>query len=673
MPRSRAHTRRPAKSNPRGQLSVQKGGFAFVQTAEGEFFVPASKLGGAFDGDTVEIARLPKERGRDAGGRTRLDETNGHARAARVVRVIARAHDCVIGRYEIAEPFGVVVPDDERIPYDIFTERRANPDIADGAIVRVRITAYPTRNSAATGVIEEVMGAEDDERIPIDLIVARYKLETAFSQASLDQVAAADVDVAGALASGYTDLRERFLFTVDPTDARDFDDAVSWEDLGDAGEGHRYRIGVHIADVSHYVPWGSSVDLDARRRATSVYLVDRVIPMLPEGLSNELCSLKPQVDRRAMTVDMVVDSAGAAQSVKVYPSVIRSRARLTYDQALELLEGAGDGALGVDAALATELARQLAGLDHFARVRREKRESRGGLDFETVEAKVALDAEGAPVRINLRRKTAATSLIEEAMIAANEAVAERLQSLGLPCLYRVHEQPAYENLKALVPVFEEFDWFKRINQYAFAAGNPHAVAAALQFSAGRPEELLVSTLVLRAMKRAAYAPQCAIHYGLASECYCHFTSPIRRYPDLVVHRMLKAAAFGKGEKFDQEASALSWIAEHSSEMERTAEKAAADSQDVKIVELMEQSVGQTFSAYIAGVASYGLFVRLENTAQGLVSTDNMGDEYYALDPIRHVLTGSDTGKTYRLGQHVAVMLVRADHRVRQLDFKLVEA
>ena len=673
MPRSRAHTRRSAKSNPQGIVSVQKGGFAFVKTAEGEFFIPQAKLASALDGDTVEVALLPNKRGKASGGRNLLSQENGHLAAARVVRVIARAHDRIIGRYEIADPFGVVVPADPRIPYDIFTERRANPDIEDGAIVAVRVTAYPTRNSAATGVVEEVLGDDSDERIPIDLIVARYKLETAFSEASLDQVKDAAVDADGALSSGYVDLRDRFVFTVDPADARDFDDALSWERVADAQGVPRFKVGVHIADVSHYVPWASSVDLDARRRATSVYLVDRVIPMLPEALSNDVCSLVPNQDRRAMTVDLLVDEAGRVCDVNVCASVIRSRARLTYDQAQRLLsDGVQAQDLPFDASLCAALVDRLEGLARFAELRAHARSARGGLDFNTEEARVELDEHGCPTGVNIRRKTEATGLVEEAMIAANEAVARYLNDAGLPCVYRVHEQPSFENLQALVPVLQEFDWFARINVHAFGAGNPQAVRAALEFSSGKPEELLVSTLILRAMKRAAYEPECSPHYGLASDCYCHFTSPIRRYPDLVVHRMVKAALFGKSGLFDQQASALSWIAEHSSEMERTAERAAADSQDVKLVEYLEQFMGCTFDAYIAGVATYGLFVRLDNTAQGLVPTEKLGDEYFSLDPVRHILTGSDTGVSYRLGQRVCVVLIRADHRVRQLDFRLAD-
>lgn len=608
MGRTRSHTRRHPRSNPRGVLSVRGGGFGFVQTAEGEFFVPESKMAGAFDGDLVEVAPLPVQSGRKKQPHERkADLRAGEKPAARVLRVVDRAHDTLVGRYEVAEPFGVVVPEDANIPYDIFTMRADRPDIEDGSLVRVRITTFPSRNTAATGVIEEVLGLADDEHAAVDVVIARHKLETVFSEGALSEARSAVLDEDGALASGYRDLRERFTFTIDPADARDFDDAVSLEPVSTCGVGTgirvvderglgvaRWRLGVHIADVAHYVPWNSSLDLDARRRATSVYLVDRVIPMLPDELSGDLCSLKPDEVRRTMTADLYLDS---------------------------------------------------------------------------VEARVVLDEEGSPTGIDLRVKTDATSLIEEAMILANETVAKHLRDAKFPSLYRVHEQPSADSLAALVPVFQDFAWFRDIDQADFIAGDAHVVQRVLEASAERPEGELVSTLLLRSMKRAVYRPDCAAHYGLASGAYTHFTSPIRRYPDLVVHRMLKALIGGRPEKFDQEKSALPWIAEHSSDMERIAEKAARESQEVKLIEYLERFVGQTFSATVSGVATYGAYVRLDNTAEGLIPCKNLGSEYFALDPVQHRLTGQDTGASYRLAQRLAVVLVSADPRARRLDFR----
>ena len=668
MSRSRTNTRGKAHEYPRGVVSVTRGGYGFVQTAEGEFFIPASDMNGAFDGDLVEVSPARQERSRKALAQA---ASSSKRREARIKRVIERAHAELVGRYEVAEPFGVVVPEDPRIPYDIFTMRSDSLDVPDGAIVRAAMMTYPSRKEAATGTIVEVLGDSDDERVPIDLIVARHKLETAFSAGALQEAGEARVDVDDALSDGYRDLRERFVFTIDPADAKDFDDAVSLEPVEGKGAAH-WRIGVHIADVSRYAPWGSAVDLDARRRATSVYLVDRVIPMLPEGLSNDVCSLRPDEERLTMTVDMLVDRAGVVVGRDVYPAVIRSDARLTYEQAQAYIDEQGVmHEQGVrPSAHSDELAWRICELSRIAKQRARLRAKAGGVDFDTVEAKVRLDERGVPINIELRKRTDATQLIEEAMIAANEAVARYLRDVGFPCVYRVHEKPSRESLAGLVLVLQEFPWFKSIDADAFVAGNPHVVASVLAACEGRSEAALVTTLVLRSMKRALYDVELDGHYALASEAYAHFTSPIRRYPDLVVHRMLKAALFGRPQRFDQEVSNLAWIAEHSSEMERVAERAARESQEVKIIEHMETCVGQTFSGMIAGVATYGLFVRLENTAEGMIETADLGREYFALDPVRHTLTGSDTGKEYRLGKHVAVRLVEADRRTRTLRFRL---
>lgn len=923
MARSRSHTRRAPRSMPRGTLVVHAEGYGFVRTAEGEYFIPSAKLGGAFDGDVVEVAPLSSAASKAHRSSGRDAMRTGGRPAARVVRVVERAHETVIGRYEVADPFGVVIPEDPRIPYDIFTQRSAAPDIPHGALVRVRISTYPSRNTAATGVVEEVLGEADEPRIGVESIIARHKLETRFSDACLKEADGLRLDVEAALSRSYADLRDRCVFTIDPVDARDFDDALSLErldgsdDMASAGDapaspadgtagrsgktraqtGPRaldegvlrtpskalrilraglpaspggasgdlgstpassagssiemggpsvpvlsgvgwegagapvWRLGVHIADVSAYVPWGSAIDLDARNRATSAYLVDRVIPMLPERLSNDLCSLRPDEDRLSMTVDLYLDGKGRVNRYEVYPAVIRSKARLTYDAVREWLDGfdspgitarpddadapsvtdapaATDASNAADAPAATvapaaadapaavapaatnaltaseerspyllrlsgqkraenglemsrtpqkldldavncpeslkttsyshvdcpkdgkttcssqsdgreegheaagrppsaceaagsspsaweaagklpsaceaaseaprphsagiprQVADRLAPLSRIGKLRAELRRRAGGIDFPSTEAKVRLDADGRPTGVDLRRKTDATSLVEEAMILANEAVAHRLVAADSPALFRVHERPAADGLAGLIPVLEEFDWFARIDKTRFALGDPHAVQAALEASRGRSEGELVGSLLLRAMKRADYRPSCEGHYGLASEAYAHFTSPIRRYPDLVVHHMLKALLFGRSELHDQEASALRWLGRHCSEREREADAAARESQELKLIELMESQVGEAFSGVVSGVAPYGLYVRLDNTAEGLLPVRRLGTEYYSLDAELHRLVGQDSGRTWRLGQRVAVVLTLADARRHVLEFRL---
>jgi len=739
MARHRKHVRRAPRSNPRGVLVARAGGFGFVSTAEGEFFVPASAMGGAFDGDLVELAPISRrgERGGASGrGGGRRDQDKP---AARVVRVLDRAHDTVIGRYEVAEPFGVVVPEDTRISYDIFTLRADHPEVPDGALVRVRVTQFPTRHTAATGVVEEVIGTAEAAALGVDVIVARHKLETEFSEAALAEARTAVLDEEGALAAGYRDLRDRVTFTIDPADARDFDDALSLDwvpangasrprpggkpDAGAAGEAcGLWRLGVHIADVSHYVEWNSSLDLDARRRATSVYLVDRVIPMLPEELSNELCSLKPGEARRSMTVDLYLDDAGDLVRFEAYPALIRSNARLTYDEALAMIEAAGEGpdeggawrqeasaaaasgaasapasdaeaagaactAASADAApdgrprsgeglpaadAADPIASRVVAAARLARLRQGVRARAGALDFDTVEAKVQLDADGAPIGIRLRAKTAATELVEQAMILANEAVATFLETRGFPCLYRVHERPAPDALGGLVPVLQEFPWFGEEMAAHLVTGDPQALQDVLAASEGRPEGELVSMLLLRSMRRALYRPVNDGHYGLGLAAYAHFTSPIRRYPDLVVHRMLRAALTKRPQKFDQEVAALPWIAEHSSDMERVADEAARESQELKMTEYLAGHVGESFPAIVSGVASYGLYARLECTAEGFIPLRALGREYFAFDAQRYTLTGEESGRVLRLGQRLPVTLVRAEAATRKIELKPAE-
>lgn len=673
MARSRSrksNTRRTPRANPRGVLELCGAGYGFVQTAEGEFYVPASKTADAFDGDLVEVARTGSVSDRSGKEAIRASERP----AARVVRVLSRAHETIVGRYEVAEPFGVVVPEDPRIKHDIFTLRRDAPHVKDGDIVRVRMTVYPSRREPAQGVVEEVLGHEGDAGIDVELIVARHKLETHFGKAALDQAVAVEHDADRALLDArYRDLTGRTVFTIDPDDAKDFDDALSIEPLEDG----MMRLGVHIADVSHYVPWGSPIDLEARRRATSVYLVDRVIPMLPEELSNDVCSLRPNELRRAMSVDMDIDAKGVVRKVDVYPSVIKSCARLTYGCVQESLDASRAGrdeeagrVLGIASpSLGAHVAEQVVLLDKAAQALHRARIARGGMDFESVEAKVRLDAEGRPIDVVLRTKTDATALVEEAMIAANEAVARFLRDGKTACIYRVHEAPAPADMAQLKPILQEFGYDRHISLASFSSGDPRAIQRVLSYARGRREEFLVSSIIVRSMKRAVYKPELERHFGLASDAYAHFTSPIRRYPDLMVHRMVKVLLFGRAQETSAEEYALAGIADHASSAERVAEEAARESQELKLYELLERSVGEEFDGIIAGVTASGFFVRLDNTAEGFVSLGGR-DEYFALDPVRRMLVGSESGTVYRLGMRARIRIAAVYPYERRADFKL---
>lgn len=779
----RAKARRTPKAQPRGVLELTGAGYGFVQTAEGEFFIPSSKTLDAFDGDFVEVARLPH----GSQGQRSFTIAGGRP-AARVVRVLGRAHETIVGRYEVAEPFGVVVPEDPRIKHDIFTLRSDAPHVNDGDIVRVRMTVYPSRREPAQGVVEEVLGRAGDVGVDIEMVIARHKLETRFSDAAIEEVRDAEVDDEGALASGrYRDLTDRVVFTVDPDDAKDFDDALSLDvvltndvvvdaaassgtqscrgfaslrsevryareipsisgtgetladfsatcgcsgapgsrslsdvdlqdgesqeilrdkepekgcilakELENQGFGHVFngsfadgaklvargdalwRLGVHIADVSHYVPWGSSVDLNARRRATSVYLVDRVIPMLPEKLSSDVCSLRPHEERRAMSVDLFLDAQGCVRHMEASPSIIRSCARLAYGWVQHALEAQRDGEHEAALACISEAAgakseavlERLVHLDGIARKLHASRIARGGMDFESEEAKVRLDAQGRPVSVDVRVKTDATSLVEEAMIAANEAVARFLRDAKVTSIYRVHDAPAPADLVDLKPILQEFGYDRQVSLTRFCSGDPFAIQEVLAAARGRREEYLVSSLIVRAMKRAVYRDACGPHFGLASEAYTHFTSPIRRYPDLMVHRMLKCALFGRVEATSAMESAMGQIAEHSSLAERTAEAAARESQELKLYELLEQRIGEEADGIVSGVVSAGFFVRLDDTSEGFVALRNAG-EYWMLDASRRTLTGSDSGTVIRLGMRVRIRIRDVRPIERRADFSLV--
>ena len=679
----RPRTRRRPRSNPHGVLSVASDGYGFVRTAEGSLFIPASKMGGAFDGDLVEVAPVHVNPSRPQEGKAH--NKVGALPTGRVVTVLQRAHELIVGRYEVADPFGVVVPNDPRIPYDIFTMRADNPTVPDGALVRVRMKTFPDRNSAATGVIEDVIGRSDDPRGDIDTIVARHRLATSFSAEALSQAEGCRVDIEEALASGYRDLRDRFVFTVDPVDARDFDDAVSVERLSPRA----LRLGVHIADVGAFVGWESPIDCDARTRATSVYLADRVLPMLPERLSNDLCSLAPGTARRALTIDVVLDAAWGVSSFECYESIVSSAARLSYDQAQALLDGVkkGDsteglmralsaedtphGSLPLDAHAVADAAQALGELLAFARARRAQRRARGGIDFASREAKVVLNGEGQAQGVRLRTRTEATSCIEEAMILANECTARLLIENGLPGIFRVHGAPASASLAALVPLLEEFGFARAVSVDSFVSGDPVALQAVLDLARGTAEEELVSSLVLRSMQRAVYKPVCEPHFGLASAAYCHFTSPIRRYPDLFVHRVLKAHLQGHSPAaLFRERDAATWIADHASEMERIADAAARESQEIKLVEYMGRFVGQTCEGIVSYVTPSCVFVRLPNTVEGTIPVRVLGREYFSYDAARYALTGDQSGFRIRMGQKVRVVIKAAPAHARKLLLRL---
>lgn len=660
---------------------------AEVETAEGVYRLGSRSMREAMPGDRVYVS---------------LHRGKGGARRAVVEHVIDRAVVAIVGVFEPAGPLGAVRPLDVRIKQDFFvlpaddSPRRLG--VEPGDIVSARIVDYPSRTESGVVTLERRIGDANEPSLGIECVMARYGLVDGYPQAAVDEAASLAVDVEGALADPLRrDIRDRFVITIDPVDARDFDDAISVARTVRGG----WMLGVHIADVSHYVDWGSAIDLEARRRSTSVYLADRVLPMLPERLCNDLCSLRPDEDRLAFTVDIELDAQGRVRTYEPYPSVIRSRVRMDYGAADALLrEGDPDGA-ALDAAargraeLAVEAARAngvdlrafLRNADALARARREIRRKRGSIDFDTPEVHVLLDEAGMPVDIVTRERTAATSLVEEAMLLANECVAEFLADRDLVSAYRVHEDPSPDSLASAAKTLTELGAVEGGLAAGIMLGDPRAINAAVEDAADTAFAPQVNALLLRAQQRAVYKSHNEGHYALGARAYCHFTSPIRRYPDLIAHRVLKVALakheLGKKEalaraprltgKGPQALEAICpQLCRQASDNERAADAAANASQKVKVAQLYASRIGERDTGTVSWISDLGAFVRLDATgAEGLVRMNALGAEWWDFDDVRLTLKGESTGTRVGLGCRVVVEVASVNVLRGHLDLKLL--
>lgn len=660
---------------------------AEVETAEGVYRLGSRSMREAMPGDRVYVS---------------LHRGKGGARRAVVEHVIDRAVVAIVGVFEPAGPLGAVRPLDVRIKQDFFvlpaddSPRRLG--VEPGDIVSARIVDYPSRTESGVVTLERRIGDANEPSLGIECVMARYGLVDGYPQAAVDEAASLAVDVEGALADPLRrDIRDRFVITIDPVDARDFDDAISVARTVRGG----WMLGVHIADVSHYVDWGSAIDLEARRRSTSVYLADRVLPMLPERLCNDLCSLRPDEDRLAFTVDIELDAQGRVRTYEPYPSVIRSRVRMDYGAADALLrEGDPDGA-ALDAAargraeLAVEAARAngvdlrafLRNADALARARREIRRKRGSIDFDTPEVHVLLDEAGMPVDIVTRERTAATSLVEEAMLLANECVAEFLADRDLVSAYRVHEDPSPDSLASAAKTLTELGAVEGGLAAGIMLGDPRAINAAVEDAADTAFAPQVNALLLRAQQRAVYKSHNEGHYALGARAYCHFTSPIRRYPDLIAHRVLKVALakheLGKKEalaraprltgKGPQALEAICpRLCRQASDNERAADAAANASQKVKVAQLYAGRIGERDTGTVSWISDLGAFVRLDATgAEGLIRMNALGTEWWDFDDVRLTLTGDSTGTKVGLGCRLVVEVASVNVLRGHLDLKLL--
>ena len=661
-----------------GIFSAHHRGFGFVtiEGRDGDLFVPPEDTGDARDGDTVQV--IIDENGR--GGRAE----------ARVLKVLKHANETLIGTFEKNKSFGFVIPDNPRITMDIFIPQGKENGAVSGHKVVVKLDTYATRNKNPEGHVQEILGHINDPGVDILSIVRAYGLPEEFPEDVMEEVSHAPEELSADYVAeeigknGRVDLRDVPMVTIDGEDAKDLDDAVSVSKETINGE-TIYHLGVHIADVSHYVKEGTSLDAEAYKRGTSVYLVDRVIPMLPHRLSNGICSLNAGCDRLAMSCLMDIDEKGIIVGHKICESVVRIDRRMTYTAVNAILEAKNGTEEPQTDAPEKEKSKEKAEfakkcleeyadfvpmfllLDETARVLRKKRMARGAVDFDFPECKIILDAKGRPVEIRPYERNAATMLIEDCMLAANETVAEDYYWQQIPFLYRSHEKPDGEKIKRFGILINNFGYSIRLQNGEL---HPKEMQKLLEKAAGSPEEALLARLALRSMKQAKYTTECMGHFGLAANYYTHFTSPIRRYPDLQIHRIIKENLHGglTKKRIAHYEKILPEVAIWTSSRERLADEAERETDKAKKVQFMERHIGEEFTGVISGISNYGFYVELPNTVEGMVRLANLDGDYYVFDEEHYELVGERTRKKFKLGQTVKIQVVSVDRYLKTIDF-----
>ena len=624
-------------------------GFGFV-TAEGEaedFFIPEDCIHGALHGDTVKIRPLPQKR--------------GERREAEVTGILVRAIASVLSTYQQSANFGFVIPDQGKLGKDIFIPKENRNGAAEGMKVVAMITDYGDDRRSPEGKITEVLGAFNAPGVDILSIVRGFGIPDAFGEKALAQADRCAREVSEADRQGRRDLRDVRMVTIDGEDAKDLDDAVSL-----TVEGNRYYLGVHIADVSNYVQENSALDREAKERGTSVYLADRVIPMLPPRLSNGICSLNAGQDRLALSCLMAIDEEGNVADYEIVESVIRVDRRMSYAQVKRILEDEDD-ALREECREFVPMFEEMALL---SKILRKKRQARGAVDFDFPESRIFLDGGGRPVEIRPYEHNVATRMIEDFMLAANETVAQHFYWLDLPFVYRVHEKPDPDRMEKLDIFLKNFGY--HLKKGRMGEIFPAQLQKILNGVQGTAEESLISRLLLRSMKRAVYSTECVGHFGLATPYYCHFTSPIRRYPDLQIHRIIREFLHGrmKENRIDHYREILPQVAQHCSQTQRRADEAERETDRLKKAEYMQNHLGERYEAVISGVTAWGLYVELPNTVEGLIPVSRMEEDFFLYDEENYALTGERTGKAYRLGQRIRVYAVSADRLARSVEFAL---
>ena len=636
-----------------GILSKHRKGFGFVSCEEidGDVFVAAGSMHGAMNGDEVEIDLIPEYLWRDSP-------------EAIITKVLHRSTTEVVGTFDKSKKFGFVVPESRKQKEDIFIRKKDFYGAKKGDKVVVQITRYPDQHNSAEGRICEIISRAGQPGGDIKAIARTYDMRETFpSRVNAEAKAMKRQGVRDEDIRKRKDLRGKHIFTIDGTDSKDFDDAVSLELLPNGN----YLLGVHIADVSHYVKEDGPLDKEALKRGTSVYLLNQVIPMLPKALSNDICSLNPHEDRLTLSVDMELTPEGTLVNHEIYESVIHSAARFVYDDVSDLLEN-GEWNLGK----AYEPFREdLIAMHKLAKKLEEKRHERGSIDFDLDESEIRLNEKGIPVSVEIAERRSANKMIEEFMLLANETVAEHFYWMEVPFLYRVHEKPETEKIESLKIFLRSFGILLRGNRSSI---HPRAISSILEQVKGKPSENVISSVTLRSMQKAYYSTACEGHFGLALKYYCHFTSPIRRYPDLMIHRIIKAVLHNgvDGKLTKHFAKAAAEAADLSSAAERKAIEAEREVEKMKKAEYMSYHVGEVFDGVISGVTGFGLYVQLDNTIEGLVRIDSLYDDYYEYEAEQYALRGRRNGKTYKLGDPVRIFVDNVNTDRGEIDFLLAE-
>ncbi|WP_090855957.1 ribonuclease R [Paraliobacillus sp. PM-2] len=637
----------------RGRIQMHAKGFAFLipdDEEQDDVYINHSDLQSAMNNDIV----LVRVDGRDELGR----RPEGV-----VIRIVERATTRIIGTYEDNGNFGFVIADDKRIPNDIFIPKNASNGAVTGHKVIVDITKFPEERMSAEGEVLEILGHKNDPGMDIISIIYKHGIQVDFPEDVLEHAKQIPDQIHPSELNNRRDLRDEMIVTIDGADAKDLDDAVTVKKLPNGN----YKLGVYIADVSYYVEENSPIDKEAIDRATSVYLVDRVIPMIPHRLSNGICSLNPQVDRLTLGCEMEIDKSGEVVHHDIFQSVIRTNERMTYSDVNSIL-------VDQDEALRDryrELVPMFEEMEELAEVLRRKRFGRGAIDFDFKEAQVLVDANGKAEDVVIRERSVAERLIEEFMLAANETVAEHFHWMDVPFIHRIHEDPDPDKLQKF------FEFIGQLGYSVKGTANeihPQSLQKVLEMVQGEQEEMIISKLMLRSMKQAKYDPQSIGHFGLATNFYTHFTSPIRRYPDLIVHRLIRTYLVNK--QMDEKTQhhwkdRMPEIAKHASEKERAAVDAERETDDLKKAEYMQDKIGEEFDGVISSVTNFGLFVELPNTVEGLVHVSYLTDDYYHFDERAYAMIGERTGNIFRIGDEITVKVANVNIEERAVDFEIV--